>query len=132
MESRSGARPGRRHRQADWNLATPRPAVIGVDDCRALRRGQTLRVDDRGSPLICPHGHDEHGHQQPHACVPILALGNVIGLIHVRWAGTDADAGHAPDGPDRALLASTAEQIGLAIGNAGCARNCAARRCAIR
>lgn len=96
---------------ADWNLAHTGPSSIGADDCWAMRRGQTLQVEDPRDPLLCPHTPDMHGHQAPHVCTPIIALGEVIGLIHLRWDRT------ADLTPDRTLLQSTSEQIGLAIGN---------------
>lgn len=94
-----------------WNLPAAGPAIISADDCWALRRGQALHVEDPRDPLVCPHGHDERGHQAPHACMPIMALGEIIGLIYLRWTPETEVT------PDRALLESAAEQVGLAIGN---------------
>ena len=96
---------------ADWNLVHSGPTSIEADDCWAMRRGQALQVEDPRDPLLCPHAPDTHGNQGPHVCTPIMALGEVVGLIHLRWE-RDADLT-----PDRNLLQSTAEQIGLAIGN---------------
>jgi diguanylate cyclase (GGDEF)-like protein len=98
-------------RVAGWRLEKEGPPTLRAEDCWALRRGQPLHIEDPNDPLICRHTHDERGRQGPHACMPILALGEMIGLIHLRWTELSGMS------PDQALLESTAKQIGLAIGN---------------
>lgn len=102
---------GRFGHLTSWNLPQSGPLAIGVNDCWALRRGQPLHVEDPRDPQVCPHGHDERDHQAPHACMPIVALGEIIGLMHLRWTPETEVT------PDRTLIDSAAEQIGLAIGN---------------
>jgi len=98
-------------RLAGWNLGRRGPPALRVDDCWALRRGQTVQVEDPNDPLVCAHAHDPSGFQTPHVCVPVISLGDLIGLIHLSWTASSELT------PDRALLQSTAEQIGLAVGN---------------
>lgn len=87
---------------------------IVTEDCWGLRRGQPLRIDDPRHPLKCRHLGDGPASREPHACVPIQALGQPIGLISLTWSerpGSDS----LP--PDPNVLISAAEQIGLAIGS---------------
>jgi diguanylate cyclase (GGDEF)-like protein/PAS domain S-box-containing protein len=87
---------------------------IVTEDCWSLRRGQPLRIDDPNHPLKCRHLGDGPQAREPHACVPIHALGQPIGLISLVWSerpGSDS----LP--PDPNVLTSAAEQIGLAIGS---------------
>lgn len=99
-----------------WGSLQDAPMNLSRDDCWATRRGQLLRVDDPADPLCCPHLHDryEQGRQRPHVCVPVMALGDTVGLIHLEWSG-QINAAETP--PDPVLLRNVAEQVGLAVGN---------------
>lgn len=99
---------------AEWGHRPPVPALLTSDDCWALRRGRLLRIDDPAHPLPCPHLAGRSDCREPHTCVPIVALGSPVGLIHLGWSER---IGSAMTPPDETLLNSVAEQIGLAIGN---------------
>ena len=87
----------------------PKPSLI-ADHCWGLRRGHEHRVEQADDPLRCRH-HGERDDSQAHSCLPLMALGERLGLLSLSWR---ADGGWAPD---PVLLRSLAEQIGLAIGN---------------
>ena len=97
-----------------WGRLRQPPTHLVTDDCWGLRRGQMHRVEDPGDPLHCAHIHHSPGEQNPHICVPIVALGATIGMIHLQWS---EHASSTVQPPAIELLRSTAEQIGLAIGN---------------
>lgn len=88
---------------------TPEP-TLHADHCWGLRRGKEHRVEDATDPLRCSH-HGEACDGRAHSCLPLMALGDRLGLLSLSWR---AGAGWAPD---PVLLRSLGEQIGLAIGN---------------
>jgi len=99
---------------AEWGGSAPVPRLLASEDCWGLRRGQLLRIDDPAHPLLCPHLEGRADGREPHTCVPITALGQPVGLIHLGWSER---IGSLVTPPDETVLSSVAEQIGLAIGN---------------
>ena len=83
------------------------------DQCWALRRGREHLVDGRAEGgLRCAHIDPEAAHEGISSlCLPLSAQGSAIGLLHV-----SAPAGDPKDG-DEAIIASVAEQLGLALAN---------------
>lgn len=80
-------------------------------DCWALRRGKTHRVDSDREELVCAHVH--HDVHFPYLCVPLGAQGETIGLLHLQSSkGEQADTSRA-----ERLAHAAASQIGLAVGN---------------
>jgi diguanylate cyclase (GGDEF)-like protein/PAS domain S-box-containing protein len=62
----------------------PDDPVIAKEDCWALRSGQLHSVDGPGAGLVCQHlAHPPRG---PYFCAPITAQGEVLGMLHVRFA----------------------------------------------
>ena len=95
--------------QDHWgSTAKPEP-TLHADHCWGLRRGKEHRVEDPADPLCCSH--HVVGEGRAHSCLPLMALGDRLGLLSLGWR---AGAGWAPD---PVLLRSLGEQIGLAIGN---------------
>jgi len=102
--------PKRLHLQDFWGQGARPERVLHAEHCWGLRRGKEHRVDATADPLRCPH-HGEAADGRAHSCLPLMALGDRLGLLTLSWR---ADLGWAPD---PVLLRSLAEQIGLAIGN---------------
>lgn len=102
--------PERLHLQDFWGQGRRPESTLLADHCWGLRRGKEHRVDDASDPLRCPHCGDA-GDGRAHSCLPLMALGDRLGLLSLSWR---MDVGWAPD---PVLLRSLAEQIGLAIGN---------------
>jgi GAF domain-containing protein len=84
----------------EWNAA-PLHAHIAPDSCWALRRGPAYEYDASGLCFVCEHVEARAGGTQagaPHAgsgaaeyiCVPIVAHGDTVGLLHVRFGRTGA------------------------------------------
>ncbi|WP_353618781.1 diguanylate cyclase [Tropicibacter sp. R16_0] len=89
---------------------------IAPDSCWALRRGRGYRFDARGISFRCGHvnDHPTTGDIEDAMCIPIVAHGDTVGLLHVTYPpGTDAQV--AKDGYDFALQCG--EHISLAIAN---------------
>lgn len=89
---------------------------IAPDSCWALRRGRGYRFDARGISFRCSHmdDHAENDTVEDALCIPIVAHGDTVGLMHVTYPpGTEAQV--AVDGYEFALQCG--EHISLAIAN---------------
>lgn len=94
-------------------------AAMHPDDCWGLRRGRTYTYGEKDIGFPCAHvGVETHG---SYCCIPILAHGETIGLLHLAF-GCD----HKADGDtrfneviveQRRLGLVCSEQISLAIAN---------------
>lgn len=106
-----GQAPERFVLQEHWGSEQPPPAGFEPADCWAVRRGREHRIEDCLDELRCSH-HDHLGDERPRTCLPLVALGETIGVLSLAWQAR-------PDGwaPEPVLLQSLAEQVGLAIGN---------------
>ncbi len=62
------------------NAAVSR-SVFSADDCWALRRGRTHSFDPTSARLVCKHVFEPH--PVASQCVPLLAQGEVLGVMHV-------------------------------------------------
>jgi diguanylate cyclase (GGDEF)-like protein len=90
-----------------------------VDDCWAVRRGKTHSLDDSGSGVRCAHM--RHLHATGSICVPIIAQGDIVALLHLTLdRGGPSLASESRQRRMRGYerLATTfAEQAGLALAN---------------
>ena len=102
-----------------WNGAPPTPAMH-PDDCWGLRRGRTYTFGENEIDFACAH---VNGAAQGHyCCIPILAHGETVGLLHLAF-GHSQGAGRAALSKEamaeqRRLGLVCAEQISLAVANA--------------
>jgi len=99
----------------------PDDPVIAKEDCWALRSGQLHAVEGPGAGLACQHiAHPPAG---PYFCAPIIAQGEVLGMLHVRFAERDARDAHAQvlkaSQPETRKLwvLSVSEHLSLALAN---------------
>ena len=93
--------------------------VIGKDDCWALRRGHLHVVEEAGSKLVC-----QHLIVPPTGaslCAPIMAHGELLGLLHVQLGPEEA---HLPQAVRQQRLTAqevwtltVAEHVALALSN---------------
>lgn len=79
--------------------------VFGGDECWALRKGRFHISKDEHSSVTCGHMGENKDRT---LCVPLLAHGNAIGLLHVVLAESDADMN---------LIFTLSEHLGLALAN---------------
>lgn len=98
---------------ARWGENTARP-LARSDDCWALRRGRMHAVVRPGVELVCPHVGDALP-AGGYLCVPLLAQGAVMGLLHLRFARTPAADGGDSVRNLEPLALSAAERISLAV-----------------
>ncbi|HEY2539267.1 MAG TPA: sensor domain-containing diguanylate cyclase [Stellaceae bacterium] len=101
-----------------WNDGRVMPAMH-PEDCWGLRRGRPYNFGDHEIDFLC--GHVDPATARQYCCVPILAHGETIGLLHLDFSGA-ARSGAAPLDHDtvteqRRLGLVCAEQISLAIAN---------------
>ena len=93
-----------------WNGGQHHPH-IHPEDCWGLRRGRTYAFEDGEVKFACGHVHDEH--PKDYICIPFLAHGETVGMMHLS-AHHDASAEFLAQ---RKLAQMCAEQISLAIAN---------------
>jgi diguanylate cyclase (GGDEF)-like protein/PAS domain S-box-containing protein len=104
---------------AVWGDSQVGEEVFNPDDCWALRSGRIHMVEEFGSALLCPHLSKSRGFS--HLCVPMVAQGDALGLLHIQSRQPPAalaKVGQDLLPPSKQQLAITvAEQIGLALAN---------------
>ena len=98
---------------AIWGTGSAGEEIFGVEDCWALRRGQIHIVHDPTHGLRCDHLGE--GSATPYLCVPMMARGTAIGVLHVR-ASAEAPLGRSVDSI-QPLARTVAEHVGLAMAN---------------
>ena len=87
--------------------------TVDPEDCWALRRNKPHEVASEASDLICKHVEDAGAPIRPYLCLPMVAHGDLMGLLHIRY--TNGNEG------GRAIIASSAkavaEQLSLILAN---------------
>ncbi len=84
--------------------------------CQALRRGQVYRHEQPHAGLPCEHV-TAGTPAAPYLCVPLIAQGDILGLLHIRFPAMDG-AQAAGRLQSRLQMATTfAVQAGLALAN---------------
>ena len=102
---------------ARWNGSTA-AENLAPDDCWSLRRGHPYRFGGAAVEFACPHCAQETG---DYGCIPILAHGKAVGLLHLRYAceGVETEAERRVRFADRMRLGmACAEHISVAMANA--------------
>jgi diguanylate cyclase (GGDEF)-like protein/PAS domain S-box-containing protein len=83
------------------------------EDCWALRRNKPHGMDTEASDLICKHVEEAHCTPGVYLCIPMVAHGEVIGLLHIRYATENRNA--------KSIIANSAqaatEQLSLILAN---------------
>ena len=101
-----------------WNGAVV-PATIHADDCWGLRRGRTYTFGT--NPLDFPCAHVGAAAPEPYCCVPILAHGETIGLLYLKFRAAETLTVAKPEEAEivaqRRLGIICTEHISLAIAN---------------
>jgi diguanylate cyclase (GGDEF)-like protein len=101
---------------SSWGAERPRPTMFERDRCWALRRSQAHVMNDPASDVVCGHVDEGRG-IAPYLCVPLMAQGEAIGLIHIEGR---RGAGGQPEriGETMRVVAATlAEQASLSLSN---------------
>jgi len=90
---------------------------IDADSCWALRRGRSYEYQADGLCLVCGHVSDHHHGVAltEYLCVPIIAHGDTVGLLHIRFDPAAEGAASLQEAGEFALRC--AEHISMAIAN---------------
>ena len=99
-----------------WN-GTQGTQTMHPDDCWGLRRGRTYTHGQNEIEFDCTHVHSEAG--PDYCCIPILAHGETVGLLHLEFVAKNAvtQAVQSTFAEERRLGLAAAEHISLAIAN---------------
>ena len=98
---------------ASWGEPAYSEEVFMNDECWALRRGQPHVADGQDASLVCQHIKRVAGRKAAYQCVPLIAQGETVGLLHIEYPDS---ATSIPDAARR-LATTLAEQLALALGN---------------
>ena len=101
-----------------WGDPAPEITVFGPEDCWALRRGRTHVVEEATVGLSC--GHLAPAERGGSLCVPMMAHGEAIGMLHLRSQPAESLDALAPAALPEAkqrLAHTVAEHIALAFAN---------------
>jgi diguanylate cyclase (GGDEF)-like protein len=99
---------------AQGSLARTASPIVAVD-CWALRRGQVHVVNRETGDLRCAHAADETARS---LCVPLMAQGTAIGVLHIRDSSANAKDGEEDaHSASQALAETVAEQAALSLAN---------------
>lgn len=99
---------------ASWgHVEAQSDVLIGPKDCWAIRRGHFHMVEHRHE-LRCAHYSDksEFNDGEIHWCLPLIAYGETLGLLHIQHAGENGDKEIS-----RQFAEAAAEQTALALAN---------------
>ena len=102
---------------ASWGERRMERDFIVPEDCWALRRGKLHLADEPGSSLICPHVTAEGELVHPYVCIPLMARGTTIGLLHIAFRGQLKLHGAYVERLKVGLSQSFSERIALALDN---------------
>ena len=101
-----------------WNGGKMMPAMH-PEDCWGLRRGRPYTYGENEISFLCAHAAPSSSGE--YCCIPILAHGETIGLLHLQISRDDQANGESPSkeavAEQRRLGLICAEQISLAIAN---------------
>jgi diguanylate cyclase (GGDEF)-like protein len=88
---------------------------MAPDGCWALRRGRSYKFEPETLSFLCDHVRGQ-GHQgdAPYICVPIIAHGDTVGLLHIQF---DADPDEIDMLDPQAFATRCGEYISMAIAN---------------
>jgi diguanylate cyclase (GGDEF)-like protein len=95
--------------QGHWLNPEASELNFSIDDCWALRRGRPHVSEPDGEDVICHHVHMA---KNSNLCIPLTALGEIVGLLHLETA-----VGNHTSQADRLYFELLAENVGLAVAN---------------
>jgi diguanylate cyclase (GGDEF)-like protein len=92
--------------------------VYELDDCWCLRRGKTYIMNDSDLSQLCPHAEAIDGKTSPYICVPMIAQGEVLGILHIKPQSSRPEGQRRDIDENKRRLAETvAEHAGLSLAN---------------
>ncbi len=88
-------------------------SILDPDDCWALRRNKPHGMAPGEADLICQHVGTEDEPENGYLCLPMIAHGENLGLLHLRYSDQSAGAKNIIANSARAV----AEQLSLILAN---------------
>ena len=92
-----------------WGEASSSEPWFAPDECMGFRRGKQHQVMEPGRGICC--GHVSLKLQNPYCCVPMIANGEALGMLHIEY-----EPGVLGNFEQR-MLSSLVELIALALSN---------------
>ncbi len=102
--------------KCNWNTIDLH-TTIAADSCWALRRGRSYKYQTDGLCFSCEHV-EHHQHRvavEEYICVPIVAHGDTVGLLHIRFDHLGEGSARIADKGNFAIRCG--EHISMAIAN---------------
>ena len=94
---------------------SPENNVFPPDACWGLRRGRAHVVEDPLIGPICPHL--IHTPSAPYVCLPLMAKGDILGLLHLKNAFSTNGSGLQEIADLRQMATTLSEYLSLSIAN---------------
>ncbi len=89
--------------------------VFSPDACWGLRRGRAHVVEDINIGPICPHLVNTP--PGPYVCLPLMAKGDILGLLHLKNAFSPNGSGNQEIADLRQMAVTLSEYLSLSIAN---------------
>lgn len=88
-------------------------STVDPEDCWALRRNKPHGIESEAGGLICKHVEEDGGSVQATLCLPMLAHGEIMALLHLRYDYENEIARHVVTSSAKAAT----EQLSLILAN---------------
>ncbi len=98
---------------AVWGGYVAQEPVFSPENCWALRSGHVHRVDDPTKSPIC--GHVRQGIKTGYLCVPMVAQGEAIGVLHLEMGPPGPEGRPVMTDAKNRLALSVSDHLGLAL-----------------
>jgi diguanylate cyclase (GGDEF)-like protein len=105
---------------ARWGNSVEDDQVFGLEGCWGIRRGKTHMVRDGSRDQLCSHVRGDRPGDGPYFCTPLIAQGNILGVLHVLLepeGEADRQAGMDWLREKGRMAETVAEHAALAIAN---------------
>ncbi|OGR30049.1 MAG: hypothetical protein A2139_04565 [Desulfobacca sp. RBG_16_60_12] len=101
-----------------WGPSPPSEELFPPDDCWAIRSGRAYPVADPARELICKHISETDSLTAGYLCVPLMAQGASLGILHIRFLSCAIQGREAGELEAKQRLAvAIAENLALALAN---------------
>jgi diguanylate cyclase (GGDEF)-like protein/PAS domain S-box-containing protein len=100
---------------AVWGRSAIAQHAFAPEDCWALRSGRLHMIEDPQSRLVCPHLAESAS--GPYLCVPMMAQGEALGILHLQAAATGMSNGFGSTDTLKPLVVAVADHLALALAN---------------
>ncbi|MBZ0155901.1 MAG: PAS domain S-box protein, partial [Alphaproteobacteria bacterium] len=102
-----------------WGESLPDERSITTQDCWALRMGRPYSAEISRKGMVCPH--IKHEVTSALLCIPMVAQGEILGLLHLvpdgGWSGAPEERREHIMKSKEKLAETVAESIGLSVAN---------------